>query len=117
MLIVIVSFIGVVLIAVVKLSASGKQLQFITDEGVLFGTSSQWVQMLIAGTRFDKKFIVLNRLPVSVSANRYPKSRLYDASTGELRKLGDNDYRGSGSDGFDSRKEKVKNVVREIEKW
>lgn len=63
--------------AVVRLSKSQKQVQFIDDQGNVFVTSSNYLMGLLQGT-MAKKLILLNRMPLPVNEDRYPKSPLWD---------------------------------------
>jgi len=65
--------------AVVKLSSSGKQLQFIDDEGNIFVTSASFVMGLMQG-RSKYSFLLLNRFPNKVAKGRFKQSPLYDPS-------------------------------------
>jgi hypothetical protein len=64
-------------IAVVKLTKSKKQLQFITDEGYVFATSVVFLQGLLMG-KSKMGFVLLSRLPFNVSPDRFAPSPLYD---------------------------------------
>jgi hypothetical protein len=65
--------------AVVKLSKSGKQLQFIDEEGNMFVTSAAFVMGLMQG-RSKYGFLLLSRLPLKVAKDRFKESPLYDPS-------------------------------------
>lgn len=61
------------------MSSSGKQVQFVDDKGTVYATSSNYLLGLIQGT-LSKNFILMSRLPIGVSEDRYPKSPLWDPS-------------------------------------
>lgn len=63
--------------AVVRLSKSGGQVQFITDEGLVFGASSKLLSGVISGG-LKNKIVVLARLPFQVSPSRFAKSPLWN---------------------------------------
>jgi len=68
--------------AVIKLSSSGKQLQFITDEGDVFGTSRLFVEGLFNG-KSPRGFIMLTKMPFKVAKNRFKPSPVYNPESGE----------------------------------
>ena len=59
------------------MSASGKQLQIIDEEGNMFATSKIYMQSLLDG-KLKMPFILLSRLPHKVDQDRFKKSPLYD---------------------------------------
>ena len=62
---------------VVKLSNSKLQVQFISDEGVVYVTSVKYLLGML--NRGDAGFILrLNRLPLPVSDGRFPKSEVWN---------------------------------------
>ena len=65
--------------AVVKLSSSGKQLQFIDDEGNMFVTSAAFVMGLMQN-RSKHGFLLLSRYPNKISKDRFKQSPLWDPS-------------------------------------
>lgn len=65
--------------AVIKLSTSGRQVQFIDDEGNVFVTSSAYVMGLFQG-KSNHQLILLSRLPLKASKDRFKQSPLYDPS-------------------------------------
>ncbi len=67
---------------VIKLSSSGKQLQVITDEGIVYGTSVAFVKGLMEG-RSKSGFILLTRMPFMVSKTRFARSPVYNPESGE----------------------------------
>ena len=76
--------------AVVKLTSSGKAVQFIDDEGNVFMTSLSYLKGLLDG-RANHGFIYLTRLPLRVSDKRFKMSNVYnpkcyrDLSSEELK--------------------------------
>lgn len=72
--------------AVLRLSKSGGQLQFITDEGLVFGASSKLVSGLLGKSLKGggSKVVVLARLPFQVSVDRFGKSPLWDPESKSL---------------------------------
>ena len=73
--------------AVIKLSSSGKQLQFISDEGYIYGISVSLIKTHISSNFDSSHFLSLARLPISVSPTRYPASKLYNFDTGQLEEI------------------------------
>lgn len=63
--------------AVVKVTASKKGVQFIDEEGNVFGTSVAYLQSLLAGT-LKTGFILLQRMPFQVHPDRFAKSPVWD---------------------------------------
>lgn len=67
--------------AIVKLSSSGKAFQFVLTEEVPAGTVFQCSSKLIAGVvgqaSLNGDFVVLTRLPLPISPDRYPKSKIW----------------------------------------
>ena len=63
--------------AVVKLSKSGKQVQIIDDDGNMFVTSTVYMAMLLQGNA-KRGLVLLSRLPIKVSSERFAKSPVYD---------------------------------------
>jgi hypothetical protein len=61
---------------IVRLSSSGSQLQFVSDDGVVFVTSVDYVRRLLSGL-LRKDFIVLSRFAVGVSPDRFPRSPVW----------------------------------------
>ncbi len=62
---------------VVKLSNSNKQVQFITDEGVVYVTSVKYLIGCL--NKDDPAFILrLARLPLLVQEGRFPKSEVWN---------------------------------------
>lgn len=62
---------------VIKLSKSGKQLQFICDEGVVYVTSVHYLLGMI--NKGNPAFIVtMNKLPLKVSKDRFPVSPVWN---------------------------------------
>lgn len=59
--------------AVVKLTASKKAVQFIDDEGNVFQTSVLWISSLLSGNN-SNGLILLTRLPEKVSKDRFKVS-------------------------------------------
>ena len=63
--------------AVAKLSKSGKQVQFIDEEGNLFGTSVVAIKNMLSGT-LRGNFVLLTRMPYGVDPSRFKKSPVYE---------------------------------------
>jgi len=63
--------------AVVKLSKSGKQVQFIDEEGNMFVTSSTFIAGLLQN-RSKFGFVLLSRFPLKVSKDRFKPSPIWD---------------------------------------
>ena len=61
---------------VCKLSGSGKQVQFIDDDGNVFVAAKGVVAKLLAGA-VDNNLIKLNRMPEGVSPSRFGKSEVW----------------------------------------
>lgn len=57
----------------VKMSGSGRAVQFIDDNGVVFQTSLYDFNLLFSG---KKSFLSLIRLPFTISPTRFPPSRV-----------------------------------------
>lgn len=61
---------------VLKKTSSGRALQFITDEGVVYQLSFKLFMMVVNdGIKGD--FVVLSRMPFGVPPGRFPKSVVY----------------------------------------
>ncbi len=65
-----------------KLSSSGKQLQFIDEEGNVYGTSTLFAKGMMEG-KSKHGFILLTKMPFKVNKNRFAKSPVYNPDTGE----------------------------------
>ena len=66
-----------IVMAVMKLSSSGKQVQFIDEEGNMFVTSAAFTMGLL---QRRSPLVLLSRLPLKVSKGRFKVSPLYDPS-------------------------------------
>ena len=87
------------LMGVVKLSKSGKQLQFITDEGELYCTSTTYAGLLLNG-KIKSNFVLLSKMPFGVDKNRFKQSPIYDPE-GKYAKLQESDaFKGKNKDAF-----------------
>lgn len=65
--------------AIVKLSATGKSVQFIDEEGNVFTTSMKYLQAYLDKEPWIKTpYLLLARLPLKVAPERFPLSYLYD---------------------------------------
>jgi hypothetical protein len=62
--------------AVVKLSGSLKQVQFIDDDGNVFVTSKKFLEGLLSGGN-PGRVLVLSLLPNRVSLDRFPRSEVW----------------------------------------
>lgn len=74
------SYIGVVNIAVVKKSSSGKAIQFILSEDVPAGTVFQLSASLfgrVMSNGISGDFVVLSRMPIPVPGDKFPVSPVY----------------------------------------
>jgi len=63
--------------AVVKLSKSKNQIQFIDEDGNMFCTSRTFMESLLRGT-IRSDFVLLTRMPLKVSQDRFKQSPVYD---------------------------------------
>jgi len=107
--------------AAIKLSSSGKAVQFIDDNGLVFQTSTYDYSLLLSG---KKKFITPVRLPHDVNPNRFPPSQMLvprTAENGEIKWEKVDVERGSkgGSDAYDLKKdgERKSNKLKELKEW
>ncbi len=66
--------------AVVKLSKSGKQVQFITDDGLVYGISITSLSTLLAGN-IKQGLSVLTLMPYAADTRRFPKSLIWNPET------------------------------------
>jgi len=89
--------------AVVKLSSSGRAVQFITDDGVLFQTSVSFFRGLLEG-RSPSGFVLLTRMPWRVSKSRFKPSPVFNPVSGEKEVYvpGDDGESSGGGVGDDS---------------
>lgn len=62
--------------AVVKLTASKKAIQFIADDGTCYQTSTAWLAGLLNGST-KHGIILLSRMPLKVSEDRFEKSPVW----------------------------------------
>jgi len=67
-------------VAVVLKTSSGRGVQFVDDEGVVFMTSVSWLKTLLYG---DKRLIELTRMPYPASPDRFRRSAVLDLGTGK----------------------------------
>jgi hypothetical protein len=65
--------------AVIKKSKSGKALCFIDDTGVMYTVSVKIVSAVL-GDYMKGQFVVLTRMPMLVSEDRFPKSPVFMSS-------------------------------------
>jgi hypothetical protein len=86
---------------IIKLSASGKQFQFITDDGEMYVTSSIWAKMLLEG-KAHGGMVVLSKYPEKISSTRFPKSEIYDPSGLGRTKVEEGSVT-TGNDGFSTK--------------
>lgn len=71
--------------AIVRLSGSGKQLQFIVSEDVPSGTILTCASSILPGLlNGSKSLIVLTRMPYRTEASRFPRSKVFVPESGEL---------------------------------
>lgn len=71
--------------AIVRMSKSKKQVQFIDDEGNMFVTSKAYLLPILLN-QSKLPFVLLNRMPLKVSEDRFKKSPLWDPD-GIMQKL------------------------------
>ena len=90
---------------IVKLSKSKRQVQFVTDEGVVYGTSLAYMKYLIDGT-LKGNFVLLSRMAYSVSPDRFEKSPVYGAD--ETTDTSTPDYVSTTDDAYSARTAKEK---------
>ena len=64
---------------VAKLSSSGKQFQFIADDGTVYCTSTAYMKSLLYG-HMKTNFILFNKFPLKASPDRFKPSPVYDPS-------------------------------------
>lgn len=62
---------------IVRLSKSGAQVQFIADDGTVYVTSTNYLMGLMQGT-MAKNMVLLSKLPIPMSKDRFPESVLWD---------------------------------------
>jgi hypothetical protein len=62
--------------AIIKKSKSGKALCFIDDTGVMYTVSVKIVSAVL-GDYMKGQFVVLTRMPMLVSEDRFPKSPVF----------------------------------------
>lgn len=62
---------------IVKLSSSRNQVQFVTDEGVVYVTSKKYLLGLL-NKNDAQEVLVLNKFALQVSADRFPKSSVWN---------------------------------------
>lgn len=94
---------------VIKTSKSGKSVQFITDDGIVYSASIKALSALMYKNN-PEDFLVLVRLPLNVSPDRYPKSKLYT-------KEGLVDINEKNTTGDDAFSEKSKKVNKEVKQF
>lgn len=61
---------------VAKLTSSKRAVQFITDEGVVYQASADFIIKLVSG-QWKGDFMVLSRMSNGVAPDRFPKSPVY----------------------------------------
>ena len=102
--------------AAIKLTTSGKAIQFIDDDGRVFQTSTYDYGLLVGG---KKKFISPIRLPHDVSPTRFPPSKMWNPATGKTEEVARN-FKAGGHDAYDLKKQndnKGKNTLKETKEW
>lgn len=67
--------------AIIKLTASKKAVQFVTDDGDVYQCAKSIVAMLLE-EKVRGGLVVLSRLPFKVNPERFKKSLVYDPSKG-----------------------------------
>ena len=113
---------GVFIVAVVLKTSSGKAVQFVDDEGVVFMTSVSWLKTLLYG---DKKLIELTRMPYKASPGRFRKSAVLDLGTGKkgfVDKEGGKERLTNSTDVFGETfrlkgREEKEGVVKDVVEW
>jgi hypothetical protein len=78
---------------VVKYNQSKKAVHFVTDEGVIYQTSTEFLLKFLDG-KMNGEFMVLTRLAFGASPGRFPKSKVYppDAVVKEGETTGTDSY-------------------------
>lgn len=100
---------------VVKLSSSGKQVQFISDDGSVFVTSKAFLEGLLSSGS-PGRVLVLSLLPNRVSPGRFPKSEVWRPELRDEGRSGASVNRDVLSRGA-SEDRKVKEVFVDKEVW
>ena len=105
--------------AAIKLTTSGKAIQFIDDEGRVYQTSLYDYSLLVAG---KKKFTTPVRLPHDVSPQRFPPSKLLmpDPNGGWKTIDVPRGHKMGGHDAYDLKKagdNSKKNTLKERKEW
>lgn len=105
--------------AAIKLTTSGKAIQFIDDKGQVYQTSVYDYNLLITG---QKKFTTPVRLPFDVNPERWPASPLLKSNPdGKWEKVDiPRDFKIGGHDAYDLKKlgeEKAKKKFEEVKEW
>lgn len=62
---------------IVRLSKSKAQVQFVADDGTVYVTSTNYLMGLMQGT-MTKNLVILSKLPIPMSKDRFPESPLWD---------------------------------------
>lgn len=107
--------------SVIKLTSSKKAIQVVDDEGRVYGTSTAYLQSLLAGT-LKNGYILLKRMPFNVAPDRFKKSELW-VPEGQSREyiekqLGMADELTTNSDPFsvkEKKKRQQKKAYRDID--
>ena len=102
--------------AAIKLTTSGKAIQFIDDEGRVYQTSTYDYGLLVGG---KKKFISPIRLPHDVSPTRFPPSKLWNPATGKTEEV-KRGFKAGGHDAYDIKRineSSKKNTLKERKEW
>ena len=93
----------------IKKSSSGKQFQFIADDGVIYFTSLTWMKNFLYS---DQMMIELKRYAVPVPDGKFKKSEVYDP-TGAYAKLAAKSSTGR----VDTMKKEVTKDIKEEEQY
>lgn len=72
-----ISYTLVYYMGIVKMSKSKKSVQFISDDGVVYFTSVNYLLGLLNG-RSKCGFINLKKFPIPISKNRFQESEIWD---------------------------------------
>ena len=87
--------------AAIKLTRTGKAIQFIDDEGRVYQTSKYDYGLLISGV---KKFITPVRMPHDIRTDRFPPSPVLIPSGDGWEKRVVEDYKAKPEDAYDLKK-------------
>jgi len=96
---------------IIRKNPSGKSVQFITDEGVVYNTSLHFLlESLKRDNSSGKEFLLLTKYPNPVNPRRFPQSKVYDPETGTLYTA--EEYKGTKVDGIANANDAFSNKAR-----